>query len=153
MEATIKHKRYERIYLQLTQLLTKTNDSIAQMATISAVLYHKFDYFYWCGFYCLKQGELIVGPYQGTLACQILEQNKGVCWSGILSGKTVIVPDVHQFPGHIACDSQSNSEIVVPVKDIHGKICAVLDADSKSFAAFDEIDAACLEKITGLITY
>ena len=121
MDPLKKKERYARILEQLGGLLLKTTDPDARMATIVALLHHKMDYFFWTGFYFLKDGELTVRNYQGPLACQVLETNKGVCWAGINSGKTVVVPDVHQFPDHIACDSRSNSEIVVPVKDPSGK--------------------------------
>jgi GAF domain-containing protein len=121
------------------------------MATITAVLHHKMDYFYWTGFYLLDDGELIVGPYQGSLACIKLKKNAGVCWAGINTGKTVVVPDVHLFPGHIACDSRSNSEIVVPVRNIKGVIIGVLDVDSKEYNSFDEVDAEWLERFVQLI--
>ena len=116
-----------------------------------AVLHGKMDYFFWTGFYLLDEGELIVGPYQGRLACIRLKKDTGVCWAGINSGKTVIVPDVHLFPGHIACDSRSNSEIVVPLRDKSGKILGVLDVDSMEPGSFDEVDAKWLEKIISLL--
>ena len=145
-----KEGRYQRIYEQLKDLLKDKPNQIARMATIVAVLHHKMDYFFWTGFYLLDDGELIVGPYQGSLACIKLKKDTGVCWAGINKGETVIVPDVHQFPGHIACDSRSNSEIVVPLKDKNGDIIGVLDVDSKELASFDEIDAVWLEKIVGI---
>ena len=143
--------RYERIYLQLRELLTKTKNKTAQMATISALLHHKQPYFFWIGFYLLIEGELTVGPYQGPLACQVLEKEKGVCWAGIRQGKTLIVPDVHKFPDHIACDSRTNSEIVVPLFDKNNNIWGVLDVDSEKFNAFSEIDRIGLEKIVSLM--
>ncbi|MFO7616293.1 MAG: GAF domain-containing protein [Bacteroidales bacterium] len=121
------------------------------MATICAVLHHKMPKFFWTGFYLLNEGRLIVSVYQGPVACMELENGKGVCWAGILSGETVIVPDVHQFPGHIACDSRSKSEIVVPVRKGTGEIIGVLDVDSDETEAFDQTDAIWLEKIVGLI--
>lgn len=120
------------------------------MATIAAVLSHKFDYFFWCGFYRLEGEELIVGPYQGPVACQILKGG-GVCWASVNEKRSIVVPDVHQFPGHIACDSRSNSEIVVPVFDAEGIIKDVLDVDSSQFNSFDEIDRINLEKIAALV--
>jgi L-methionine (R)-S-oxide reductase len=149
MTVTKKEGRYKRILTQLENLLKDKPNAIARMATITAVLHHKIDYFFWTGFYLLDKGELIVGPYQGSLACIKLKKNTGVCWAGINQGKTIIVPDVHQFPGHIACDSRSNSEIVVPLKEKTGKIIGVLDVDSKEQSSFDEIDALWLEKILG----
>lgn len=151
MDAEKKSGRYQRIILQLEELLKKSKDPVAHMATVSAILYHKFDYYFWCGFYRLVDGELIVGPYQGPAACQILQKNKGVCWAGVNQKKTIIVPDVQLFPGHIACDSRSKSEIVVPLRDHQGEIYAVLDVDSKETHSFDEIDATYLEVIAGLM--
>ena len=146
-----KKGRYERIYQQLKELLTATDNKISRMATIVAVLHHKMDGFFWTGFYLLSDGNLHVGPYQGPVACQVLAKDTGVCWTGVNQGKTIIVPDVEQFPGHIACDSRSRSEIVVPVRNKDDLILAVLDVDSKHLEQFDETDAAGLEKIVGLI--
>ena len=143
--------RYERIYLQLRDLLTKTKNKTAQMATITALLQHKMPHFFWTGFYLLIDGELLVGPYQGPLACQVLEKDKGVCWAGIRQGKTLIVPDVHKFPDHIACDSRSNSEIVIPLFDENNRVWGVLDVDSEKVDAFSEIDRIGLEKIVSLL--
>ena len=144
-------KRYKRIYDQLRELVLKTENKIARMATIAAILHHKMAQFFWAGFYILIDGELIIGPYQGPLACQILEKEKGVCWTGVTSKKTIIVPDVHKFPGHVACDSRSNSEIVVPLIDKENHVWGVLDVDSRKFHAFSETDKDWLEKIVKLI--
>jgi GAF domain-containing protein len=114
---------------------------------MNAVLYHKMDGVSWVGFYLLKEGRLIVGPYQGPLACLELEKNKGVCWAGINRDQTIVVEDVHKFPGHIACDSRSNSEIVIPVRDNNNKLIGVLDIDSTLFSNFNSTDAAHLESI------
>jgi len=150
MDASKKEGRYQRIIIQLEGLLTKTNDPVARMATIAAVLSNKFDYFFWCGFYFLHDDKMIVGPYQGPVACQVL-QGTGVCLAAVEQNRSIVVPDVHKFSGHIACDSRSNSEIVVPVRDYEGNIKAVLDVDSISFNSFDETDRAHLEIITALI--
>jgi len=144
-------RRYARIYNQLQELLPKTENTIARMATIAALLHQKMPPFFWTGFYILSKGDLIVGPYQGPLACQVLEKKKGVCWAGILQKKTIIVPDVHKFPGHIACDSRSNSEIVVPLFNKEGEAWAVLDLDSQQFNTFSDVDKEWLEKIVRLI--
>ncbi len=144
-------KRYKRIYDQLRELVLKTENKIARMATITAILHHKVAQFFWTGFYILIDGELIIGPYQGPLACQILEKEKGVCWTGITSKKTIIVPDVHKFPGHVACDSRSNSEIVVPLLDKENQVWGVLDVDSRKFDAFSDVDKKWLGKIVKLI--
>jgi len=151
MEQPKKEGRYSRIYNQLEGLLTKTDNTEARMATVIAVLHHKMDYFFWTGFYCLYHEELVVRTYQGPVACQVLEKNKGVCWAGINQRKTIVVKNVHDFPGHIACDSRSNSEIVVPIRDRQGNIFGILDVDSKELNSFDETDAFWLEKIVGMI--
>ncbi len=144
-------KRYKRIYDQLRELVPKTENKIARMATIAAILHHKVAQFSWTGFYILIDGELIIGPYQGPLACQILEKEKGVCWAAVTSKKTIIVPDVHKFPGHVACDSRSNSEIVVPLIDKENDVWCVLDVDSRKIETFSESDKDWLEKIVKLI--
>ena len=151
MEQSKKEGRYSRIYNQLSELVLKSNSPTARMATIIAVLHHKMETFFWTGFYIIENGEMTVNMYQGPVACQILEKNKGVCWAAFNKKETVVVEDVHQFPGHIACDSRSNSEIVVPFKNREGEIIGVLDVDSKDKAAFDETDARWLEKILLLI--
>lgn len=150
VEESKKEGRYQRIVVQLEGLLTKTNDAVARMATIAALLSNKFDYFFWCGFYFVHDDTLIVGPYQGPVACQIL-QGKGVCLAAVQENKSIVVPDVHQFPGHIACDSRSNSEIVIPVRDASGKILAVLDVDSASLASFNDTDRKYLEIISAMV--
>jgi L-methionine (R)-S-oxide reductase len=146
-----KISRYTRLEKQITELFRKTRDMDARMATINAVLYHKMDGFFWVGFYLLKEGSLIVGPYQGPLACLELEKNKGVCWAGINQDQTIVVEDVHRFPGHIACDSRSKSEIVIPVKNHDHKIIGVLDIDSNLLSNFDNTDAIHLERIVDLL--
>jgi len=150
MDQSKKAGRYQRIISQLEGLLTKTNDPVARMATIAAVLSNKFDYFFWCGFYLLHGNKLIVGPYQGPVACQVL-QGTGVCLAAVTTNQSIVVADVHQFPGHIACDSRSNSEIVIPVRDPQGNIMAVLDVDSAAFNSFDETDRIHLEIISALV--
>ena len=118
MDKKKKSGRYERMHKQIKDLVDKSsNNSLSNMATICAVLHHKMDYFYWTGFYLLQDGKLQVASYQGPLACIDLKKDQGVCWAGINSKETVIVGNVEEFPGHIACDSRSSSEIVVPIKD------------------------------------
>lgn len=150
MDKEKKISRYQRIQKQITDLIWKTTDPLARMSTIVAILHHKFDYYFWTGFYRLVEGELTVCCYQGSVACLVLAKHTGVCWAAIGQKKTIIVPDVHKFPGHIACDSRSKSEIVIPVKN-GDDIVAVLDVDSKSLNSFDEVDAEFLEKIVALI--
>ena len=151
MEPLKKHARYQRIYTQLAPLMHKTTDPDARMATITALLHHKMEYFSWTGFYFLKSGILTVKSYQGPLACQVLQEHTGVCWAAIDQKKTIVVPDVHLFPGHIACDARSRSEIVVPVRNPDGQITGVLDIDSTAVNSFDTTDAEWLEKIIKLI--
>ena len=146
-----KTRKYSRIYAQLEGLLRQCPLPFARMATINAILYHKMDSFSWIGFYLLHRGQLIVGPYQGPLACQVLEKNKGVCWAGINEQRIVIVPDVRAFPGHIACDSRSRSEIVIPLRNSTGEITGVMDVDSRLNDNFDVVDGGSLEKICSLI--
>lgn len=146
-----KKERYERLYQQIEALVLHHKNPLSSMATIVAVIHHKMKAFYWTGFYMLDEEELYVGPYQGTLACIHLKKDTGVCWAGINQKETVIVPDVHNFPGHIACDSRSKSEIVVPLKNKEGEIVGVLDVDSLDFNSFDETDKGGLEKILELV--
>ena len=153
MTANKKKGRYNIIFNQLEELFAKTGNPVSRMATMAAVLHHKMDGFFWTGFYLLQDGRLLVGPYQGPLACQELEQDKGVCWASIKENKILIVPDVDKFPGHIACDSRSRSEIVVPLRDADKQITGVLDVDSREPDNFDETDAWGLERITGLLLH
>ena len=146
-----KEGRYQRIYVQLQELLKKTDDPLARMASICAVLHHKMDSYFWTGFYLHMDGKLIVGPYQGPVACQELEKDKGVCWAAVNSGAPVVVADVHAFPDHIACDSRSKSEITLPVFDQQGQIFAVFDVDSDKPDSFNEVDQKSLESILELI--
>lgn len=151
MEDKKKEGRYARIFKQLSELVLKSNNTQARMATLIAVLHHKMETFFWTGFYLLDDGKMTVNMYQGPVACQILEKDKGVCWAAFNKKETIVVDDVHLFPGHIACDSRSNSEIVVPFKNAQGKIIGVLDIDSKEKATFSEVDAKWLEKILSLV--
>lgn len=146
-----KKNRYERLYQQVKEQIENSDDLVANMASVIAIIHHKMPYFFWTGFYRLVEGELIVGPYQGPVACINLEKNKGVCWAGVNKQESIIVPDVDKFPGHIACDSRSKSEIVVPLKNKNGEVTGVLDVDSKELNAFDPEDACGLEKILELL--
>lgn len=151
MNAERKLQRYQRIKTQLEKLFLKTNDNTAKISTAIALLHNKFQYFFWTGFYFLKEGELTVGPYQGSVACLVLKKHTGVCWAAIDRKEVVIVPDVESFPGHIACDSRSKSEIVLPVKNRLGEIIGVMDVDSKVTNSFDEADKKGLQDILNLI--
>ncbi|HTX50690.1 MAG TPA: GAF domain-containing protein [Caulobacteraceae bacterium] len=145
-----KAARYAALAEEIASVLEGEPDRTARMATVAAMLAQAFDHFFWCGFYVVdpaKDGELVVGPYQGALGCLRIAFGRGVCGTAAAERRTVIVPDVEAFPGHIACDARSRSEIVVPTFDASGALIAVLDVDAVELAAFDEGDAAALEAI------
>lgn len=145
-----KIEQYELLYEQVKALINKENDNIANMANIAAVIHETFK-FWWTGFYRVINNELVLGPFQGPVACTRIAYGKGVCGTSWKEGKTIIVKNVHEFPGHIACSNESKSEIVVPIfKD--NQVIAVLDIDSEHFATFDDIDKEWIEKISELIT-
>lgn len=145
----MKTEKYQLIYRQVRSLLEGETDQIANMANISALLHSEFG-FWWTGFYRVCGEELVLGPFQGPVACTRIPFGKGVCGSSWQRAETIVVPDVEEFPGHIACSSESRSEIVVPVWR-HGKIIAVLDIDSEHLATFDTTDGLWLEKIVSLL--
>lgn len=146
-----KRERYAALRAEIGAVIRGEPNITARYATAASLLTQAFpERFFWTGFYIVdpdKQSELVVGPYQGTLGCLRIPIGKGVCGAAAQQRATIIVPDVHAFPGHIACDSRSNSEIVTPVFDKTGALAAVLDVDSTQFNAFDEIDQAGLEAI------
>lgn len=146
---------YEQILPEIQSLVEDESDAIANMANVSSVLHEAFG-FWWTGFYRVvrpadaEDDLLVLGPFQGPLACTRIKRGKGVCGTSWAKERTVVVPNVHEFPGHIACSSLSNSEIVVPV--VHnGKVVAVLDIDSKEFSTFDAIDQKYLEDVCKLL--
>ena len=147
MEKTEKYRLLER---QVAALLEGEKDVIAKMANLAAVLHETFG-FWWTGFYRVAGDELVLGPFQGPVACMHIPFGKGVCGTAWKRNETVVVPDVEQFPGHIACSSASRSEIVVPVHGPDGAVTAVLDIDSDRLATFDEEDRVWLEKIVALV--
>jgi GAF domain-containing protein len=145
-----KTARYAELAVQIAAVLEGEPDRIARMATVAAMLAQAFEHFFWTGFYLVdidRPDELVVGPYQGTLGCLRIGFGRGVCGAAATSRRTQIVEDVHAFPGHIACDSRSLSEIVVPVLNGFGRLIAVLDVDATELAAFDKVDAYGLERI------
>jgi GAF domain-containing protein len=145
-----KTERYEALRLEIRAVLADEQNLIARMSTVAAMLATAFQSFLWTGFYRVdpeKKTELVVGPYQGTLGCLRIPFGRGVCGAAAARQRTVIVLDVDAFPGHIACDPRSRSEIVVPVLNRSGELVAVLDVDSMNVAAFDAIDQAGLEAI------
>ena len=125
-------------------------DEIALMATINSILAHRFPYYFWTGFYRMCGDRLIIGPYIGTVGCLQIAMGRGVCGTAAQSRETILVPDVNAFPGHIACDANSKSELVVPVFDRDGVLIAVFDIDSDQLDAFDEDDRAGVERIVKL---
>lgn len=146
-----KERRYRRLLEQAEDLLRDVPSATARMATVAALLHHKMPGYTWTGFYLLEDGDLIVGPYQGLAACVRLERPRGVCWASVLGNRPVVVPDVHRFPGHIACDARSRSEVVVPLRRPDGEVVGVLDVDSTRLAWFDETDAAGLQPLADLV--
>jgi len=149
MKSTTKEKLYQALLPQIQELVKDEPDLIANLANISAVLKQTFGFF-WVGFYIVKGNELVLGPFQGPIACTRISFGKGVCGTAWKERRTVIVPNVEQFPGHIACSSESKSEIVVPLFE-NGEVVGVLDIDSDRLNEFDEIDAKYLEKIKGIM--
>lgn len=141
---------YELTMAQISEVLSAEDDFIANMSNFIAVIHHNFNFF-WTGFYLVKQKELVLSVFQGPIACTRIAFNKGVCGSSWAKKETLIVDDVHQFPGHIACSAQSNSEIVIPLLNDKNEVLAVLDIDSTEFATFDEVDQQYLEKIIHLL--
>lgn len=144
-----KTEKYQSLYKQLGSLLEGESDQIANMANMSALIHETFG-FWWTGFYIVKGEQLVLGPFQGPIACTRIQYGKGVCGTSWQRQETIVVPDVEEFPGHIACSSLSRSEIVVPIFS-NNDVYAVLDIDSKELATFDDIDKEWLEKIVGLL--
>ena len=147
MEKVEKYRLLER---QIAALLEGETDTIAKMANVAAVVHETFG-FWWTGFYRVAGDELILGPFQGPVACMHIPFGKGVCGTAWKRNESVVVPDVEAFPGHIACSSASRSEIVVPVHGPDGAVTAVLDIDSDRLATFDDVDRIWLEKIVALL--
>jgi L-methionine (R)-S-oxide reductase len=142
-----KREAYEDALRQLDSILAGETHVIVKMATINCVLREALPYYFWVGFYLAHDGELVVGPYQGTLGCLHISYDRGVCGAAARTGLVQVVPDVEQFPGHIACDGNSRSEICVPVHDEAGALIAVFDVDSTELNSFDAIDEAFLTRI------
>lgn len=145
-----KTEKYATLLPQIQSVVSGEPDMIANMANIASMLHETF-HFWWTGFYRVIDGVLVLGPFQGPLACTRIKRGKGVCGTAWAEQQTVIVPDVDAFPGHIACSSLSRSEIVVPVKRA-GEVIAVLDIDSKDLNTFDATDQKYLEQITQILT-
>ena len=146
-----KQEQYELLIPQIAGLVEGETDEVSVQANISAILKENLEYFFWIGFYEVRDNELRLGPFQGSVACYRIPYGKGVCGTAWEEGKTIIVPDVEAFPGHIACSSLSRSEIVVPVFDTMGKCRCVIDVDSVELGSFDDTDKKYLEQIASLM--
>ena len=144
-----KEEQYQSLLPQIKGLLSGETDQVANLANIAAALKEQFDWF-WVGFYLVKDDELVLGPFQGPVACTRIKKGKGVCGTSWERAEVIIVPDVDEFPGHIACAAASRSEIVLPLYQ-QGNIVGVLDVDSVELANFDEIDAKYLQQILGFL--
>ena len=146
-----KTEQYTALIPQIKGLLEGEPDLVANMANVVAALKEQFGWF-WVGFYLVKDGQLVLGPFQGPVACTRIAKGKGVCGASWEQAKTLLVPDVEEFPGHIACSSLSRSEVVVPVFR-NGEVAGILDVDSEELAKFDETDTKYLEQIVKLINF
>ncbi|WP_207496466.1 GAF domain-containing protein [Aridibaculum aurantiacum] len=146
-----KEEQYQFLLPQIKGLLTGEDDLVANMANVAAALKEQFNFF-WVGFYVVKNGELVLAPFQGPVACTRIRKGRGVCGTSWAENKTLIVPDVENFPGHIACSSLSKSEIVVPVRK-DDEVVGVLDVDSSELDSFDDTDAKYLEEIVKMINW
>lgn len=144
-----KEQKYELLYRQACEIVAGEEDVVANMANLAAMIHHTFG-FWWTGFYRVVGEELVLGPFQGPIACTRIAYGRGVCGTAWQRGATVVVPDVEQFPGHIACSSLSRSEIVVLIRK-GDNIVAVLDIDSEHLATFDDVDREWLERIVKLL--
>ncbi|HKP77253.1 MAG TPA: GAF domain-containing protein [Longimicrobiaceae bacterium] len=152
MDAAAKEERYREVALHVEVAIAPERDLLACMATVACLLHNAFPYYFWTGFYRrVGATRLLVGPYQGTMGCLEIDFARGVCGACATRRETLVVDDVNAFPGHIACDSASASEIVVPVLDARGELIAVLDVDSTIPAAFDDTDRRWLERIVALL--
>jgi L-methionine (R)-S-oxide reductase len=149
-ETTSKTELYAQLAVQLRALLEGERDFIANAANFASLLYYSLPDVNWAGFYLQKDGELVLGPFQGKPACVRIAIGKGVCGTAAARRQTILVENVHEFPGHIACDSASNSEIVVPLIEHEEQLIGVLDLDSPSFARFDDEDARGLNELVSL---
>ncbi len=146
-----KNETYRLLVKQVESLIEGENNSSGQLANAAALLHETMGW-WWTGFYLVKDGELQLGPFQGPIACYRIKRGRGVCGTAWDEDRTLVVPDVEQFPGHIACSSESRSEIVVPLHDSEGSVTGVLDIDSKELATFDDADARWLEEIARVIS-
>ena len=148
---TEKPELYSLLRDQLAALMDDTLPQVSNLANASALIYDALCDLNWAGFYLMHEGDLILGPFQGKTACTRIKVGKGVCGTAVAANAIQLVPDVHEFPGHIACDSASNSEIVLPIHAADGTVAAVLDIDSPLYSRFDEQDAAGLHSLVSIL--
>ncbi|PBQ33502.1 diguanylate cyclase [Sphingobacteriaceae bacterium] len=152
LKATTKEDKYKELLPQIRALVEDEADVIANLANICAALKQSFDFF-WVGFYLVKEDQLVLGPFQGPVACTRIHKGKGVCGTSWEKNETVIVPDVEQFPGHIACSALSKSEIVIPLVNSKNNVCGVLDVDSDTLNSFDTTDELYLKQILSFLKF
>lgn len=148
----MKNETYTLLVEQIKSLIAGETDETAVLANVTSAMATAFPNWLWTGFYLVRNGELLVGPFQGPVACYRIKKGRGVCGTAWEKNETLVVPDVDEFPGHIACSSLSRSEIVVPIHDKSGKVVGVLDVDSPELSTFDDIDKSFMEQIVFLIS-
>ena len=151
LPAMTKKEQYDELLPQLKALIDNEKEEMSVLANVAAALHQAFAW-WWTGFYLVREGELRLGPFQGPVACMHIAFGRGVCGTAWQQRQTIVVADVEQFPGHIACSSQSRSEIVVPIYNKVGDVVGVIDVDSQFLATFDSTDKACLEEVSALIS-
>ena len=152
MDAQLKQDKYNKVISALESAWRETDDPVARMATVAALLFRDFDDFFWSGFYLLRDNNLTVGPYLGAPAAVILPRNLGVCWSAVNSNETIVVANVHEFEGHVRVEGRSNSEISVPLRGASGEVIGVYHVDHADFDAFDSVDIDALERIVSMLS-
>ena len=150
LSSSAKKQLYEKAISEIKNRVKTVDSVVPRMATVASVLKNTMPYYFWCGFYFAEENEMIIGPYQGTTACPSIAYT-GVCGTSAKRKEPIIVPNVHEFPGHIPCDERSNSEMVVPLMDDHGRVIGVFDVDSTQVNAFDDIDKEYLKSIMPIL--
>ena len=152
MDARLKQEKYDRVISMLEAAWRETDDPVARMATVAALLFRDFDDFFWAGFYLLRDTSLTVGPYLGAPAAVVLPRNLGVCWSAVNNSETTVVANVHEFEGHVRVEGRSNSEISIPLRGASGEVIGVFHVDHADFDAFDSVDIESLERIVSMLS-
>ena len=152
MDAQLKQDKYNKVISALEAAWRETDDPVARMATVAALLFRDFDDFFWSGFYLLRDNNLTVGPYLGAPAAVILPRNLGVCWNAVNNNETIVVANVHEFEGHVRVEGRSNSEISVPLRGTSGEVIGVFHVDHADFDAFDSVDIDALERIASMLS-